>query len=484
MVELRSVCDGPALSSYAVQDKRQEAELDPALLIEEELFGIDDPCMVCGSLSDTLETQYCDGCDKACHVFCAGLDECPDVWYCDACLQDLDVHRALQERRGARSARAPRGQQSRQTRRPARTAAWARVWRSVWDRLNLDLDFPFDDDASSGHPTGAQRRDFQAWQDRLQVASRQGGLNRFRDTAATLLEQPARHAPESQDELRAWNQFDKAREIHNPRPSNRRKRKSTTNSPASPQDGADTSERKLKRPRTRRNHMAADLNNQAESSSHALQRGGEGPSFLTSLLQEVEKQPAPADPVSTDAEDLTDGQQSPLLSSPALSPMPSNHASPRGASVTPPPLTLPRPSSTTPLTSIVRPMLSPITSVSFSPFSPADQGNELRRGRPRVQQSSPTSRGHSPSSPSRNLSYSTKSEIQRMVKTALGSRYRNSEITKDQYTDINRDISRMLYDRVGDAEGLADGKEREKWQKLASDEVEKAVDAIRLQSQI
>lgn len=65
-----------------------------------------------------------------------------------------------------------------------------------------------------------------------------------------------------------------------------------------------------------------------------------------------------------------------------------------------------------------------------------------------------------------------------MVKAALGSRYRDKDITKDEYTDINRDVSRMLYDQVGDAEGLADQAERERWQKIATDEVERAVRSL------
>jgi len=76
------------------------------------------------------------------------------------------------------------------------------------------------------------------------------------------------------------------------------------------------------------------------------------------------------------------------------------------------------------------------------------------------------------------MSYSTKSEIQRMVKNALAPRYRSKEVTKDEYTDINRDVSRMLYDRVGDAEGLADQAERDKWQQLAVDAVERAVSGL------
>lgn len=66
-----------------------------------------------------------------------------------------------------------------------------------------------------------------------------------------------------------------------------------------------------------------------------------------------------------------------------------------------------------------------------------------------------------------------------MVKTALGPRYRNGEVTKDQYTDINRDVSRKLYDMVGDASALADQTERVRWQAAADDEVKKAITALK-----
>lgn len=65
-----------------------------------------------------------------------------------------------------------------------------------------------------------------------------------------------------------------------------------------------------------------------------------------------------------------------------------------------------------------------------------------------------------------------------MVKLSLGPRYRDKEITKDQYTDINRDVSRKLYDLVGDASALTNSEERERWQNVASEEVQKAVDAL------
>lgn len=66
-----------------------------------------------------------------------------------------------------------------------------------------------------------------------------------------------------------------------------------------------------------------------------------------------------------------------------------------------------------------------------------------------------------------------------MVKNALGSRYREKEITKDQYTDINRDVSRLLYEQIDDASDLADYDSRNRLQKLATDEVQKMVEALK-----
>lgn len=71
-----------------------------------------------------------------------------------------------------------------------------------------------------------------------------------------------------------------------------------------------------------------------------------------------------------------------------------------------------------------------------------------------------------------------------MVTVALKPRYLKKEVTKDEYTNINRDVSRLLYDKVGTsgAAALADHETREKWQKLAESEVEAAVKALRSSS--
>ncbi|KAI6952364.1 hypothetical protein KC329_g19235, partial [Hortaea werneckii] len=65
MVQLSRAMGAPVVESYAVQDKTQEAELDPTMIIEDELFAVEtwEPCMICETADDTHETMYCDGCD-------------------------------------------------------------------------------------------------------------------------------------------------------------------------------------------------------------------------------------------------------------------------------------------------------------------------------------------------------------------------------------------------------------------------------------
>ncbi len=73
---------------------------------------------------------------------------------------------------------------------------------------------------------------------------------------------------------------------------------------------------------------------------------------------------------------------------------------------------------------------------------------------------------------------STKTDLQKMVSTALKPHYQNNSVNKDQYTDINRNVSHMLYDRYVGSHDL-DGDCREGWEKLASDEVAKAVKELK-----
>lgn len=64
-----------------------------------------------------------------------------------------------------------------------------------------------------------------------------------------------------------------------------------------------------------------------------------------------------------------------------------------------------------------------------------------------------------------------------MVGTALKPHYRAKTISKDQYTEINRTISRMFYDRVGSKESL-DPEPRDDLEHAAKMEVQKAIDGL------
>lgn len=482
------------------------------------------PCPICGEDDNEDHLLSCDGCSVEFHSYCVDLDEIPvGHWFCETC----DTQRAIESVCPTRPTLRPhntadrrtRGQR-RRARNQASSSSWARVWQSVWDRLNIDLDFPFDESSNVSRTNRAQRglshhRDSQQWELRFQVAERQGATNRFRDTASRLLdlrtarERPDRPESESTEEIRAWNALDKANEIQRD-PSSKRKRKSPTTSPRNA-DTTSEPQRPLKRPRTRR---ALDL---AESSSDApaeapaagrhipgpsnLQRPevqhvappGNGPSFLQSLLKEVESSAAPDETKGQTRPLLlpTTGHSSPHVSSPGASPTTSNYASPRALSTTPPPYSSTRPGSPFSLTSKVEPIFPlPEFSPARSPSEPSlthrplpesrQTVKDVRQSRSRNQiapgSSSPRSEDTSPSRI--NMPLSAKLDVQKMVSAALKPHYKSNAVSKDQYTDINRNISRMLYDMVGDT-GNINGDARETWERLASDEVAKAVESLK-----
>lgn len=486
MVELCKYLQGPAVSSYAVQDKSQEPEIDPTMIVEDELFAVDtwEPCTVCGTTDDTVETMYCDRCEALVHVFCAGFDQSPEHWYCQNCLDDMEGGASSRRRSQRRAPNVPpRGRRNDNT-------LWARIWQEVSRRVDLDLDFPFDDEPPVDQRTPEQRREFQRWQRRFEVANQQGATSRLRNMANPRM-RSGNNAPEpvnaeSQEEIRAWNAFDKARESMDAPQNLRRRKRRRTDSPASPAEPETADRPQQKRPRLRRPPGAAPQPAPAESSNAAGQRGSEeGPTFLSSLLREVESKPMSAS--SPGASDFQNGQMSPRDSSPEMSPISSGAATPRDGSPSPAPSHQPL---SPPLSATQMPLPSPVDA-TFSPFSPtgASGDDPIRkrlhhRGRQRSgPQSPPGSDVNLPldrassSSPSRGLSYSAKEEIQRMVKAALKPHYRRKSISKDEYTDINRDVSRKLYDMVGDASALSDQRERERFQEAADDEVEKAINA-------
>ncbi|KAF1964171.1 hypothetical protein BU23DRAFT_71465 [Bimuria novae-zelandiae CBS 107.79] len=526
MVELSARIGGTLINSYAVQDKQQIADIDPTMIVEEDYFYEDevDPdscCMVCDDMGDPSQLMECHSCGNYCHVFCAGLDEMPGrgPWYCQHCLENPAMLRAAGRRptlRGPSIYANPNSRAGRTRRRSHAPDEWVGVWQSVWDRLHFDIEFPFADDDQSESRSMIERRENDEWEQRFELARQMGAGSRLRAAANTITthrQRPVNRAlhreapqtpkspkdPESQEELRAWNAFDKAREQIaegvQQRPasvssnSRGRKRKSATSSPAEPDAPEPQPERKLKRPRTRLNLNTAESSATAAArrrtiASHAsppaaTNSGGDdsiAPGYLQSLLQEVE-----VDRFAQDREIaaprpkrvIVERACSPQNSSPGLSPI---YPTPHGMS-TPPPLNISRTDSPTQRDQ----QLSP----TYSPYSPAnDDARQSRKKHAQRQQSQglnspPRSKDSSPNRPS-TLSYSTKRELQLMVTAVLQPLYAKKEISKDEYTDINRDVSHLLYDRVAEAgaDALASQETREKWQKMASNEVDNSVKAL------
>lgn len=443
-------------------------------------------------------------------------------WFCEDCATQRAIegvsptdmaqrsHNAADRRTRAQRRQVGNGNQ-------AWSSGWARIWQSVWDRLNIDLDFPFDDSSNHSRPSRTRRRlphrdQFQQWERRLQVAERQGGAHRFRDAAPLLLDRrtarrrPDTPEPESTEEIRAWNALDKAKEIQRDPAANKRKRKSATSSPCD-NDPSPQPQRPLKRPTTRRTLDLSGCSSDTSSetslwrraatgpvNSHRSQRpdlslmapSATGPSFLQSLLKEVESSTAPDEAKGQVGLSFfpNTGHSSPQVSSPGASPSASNHASPRALSTTPPPYSTTRPQSPFLLTSKIEPIFAP---PDFSPTrSPPEPflGQrtilESRQARSRNQISPRSSPPRSEeTSPNRiNMSLSAKSDVQKMVSAALKPHYQANAVSKDQYTDINRNVSRMLYDKVGDTMNIR-GDSRESWERLASIEVTKAVESLK-----
>ena len=544
---------GDIISTYAVEDRSQVAEFDPSMFLE-EVDEVDDtePCQFCQEDDNEDVLMYCDHCNKLYHSYCVGLQEVPvGHWFCDNCRAQRDTNpRHPCPPRGAHNRQRPphrrtRGQQRRfRSQDQATDASWTRVWQSVWDRINLDLDFPDDEEAAATairrhrQRNDTNRREHEAWQIRRRIAEMQGGGDsRFRDTEASLLDHQhasalqtarsqaprTRHHPgtpeqETAEDRLAWEAFDQARQEElkpeqSPRP-NRRKRNSVTNSPSEPQthDG----ERVAKRIRTVRGHDAEVSDVAGSQRQRPLvprrlspsarpiiaENNASGPSFLQSLLKEVEDSTAPNDfrggfyrQSPLNAPSPVSEHLSPRPVSPGLSPSSSNHSSPRAMSATPPP-SYSRPNSPTGLSSSIQPIFS---SLDFSPTrsSPEPPGTLINgrlsrlpagvdfAARPTHHSSPPPSRPRSSdSSPTRQrLSFNAKSDVQRMVGSALKPYYQKKTISKEEYTTINRDISRKLYDQIGDFEALGiEG--RAKWEKVAGDEVGRAVATLQSSSSV
>jgi hypothetical protein len=511
-------------------------------------------CQVCEEDDNEDVLMYCDGCQKLWHTYCVGLQEVPyGHWFCDHCRAQRESNpRAFQSQGSTRAGHRPsnrrtRGQQRRhRSQHQVNDSSWTQVWQSVWDRIHLDLDFPYDDEESAAtymrrhrQRNEANRREQYAWQRRMEVAELHGAGGRFRETESTLLDhrpghslpprsptrQPEAATEESTEELIAWHAYDQAIAADSStQVSRKKKRKSATASPGET-DGA-PSDRPVKRARSNRPQAPAEATSSSTASMSRRQpsprpsppprrpqqtNSTSGPSFLQSLLKEVEdsSMPNPAGrlyrPSPVTGQSPGTEQHSPQPSSPALSPLPSNHSSPRAMSATPPPPhSHNRPNSPTGLSSSIQPVY-PVNEGHPLQALPEPQQNHSetrapimngvkprvpvklaqptpigRVPRPLQHTSPPPSRPRSnEASPTRaNLSFNAKSDVQKMVSAALKPFYNEQIISKDEYTNVNRDTCHKLYDKIGDFEALdVEGKAR--WEKVAGEEVMKAVGALK-----
>jgi hypothetical protein len=63
------------------------------------------------------------------------------------------------------------------------------------------------------------------------------------------------------------------------------------------------------------------------------------------------------------------------------------------------------------------------------------------------------------------------------VRSALKPHWRAKELTSEQYENINRDVSRKLYEEVRDPSTMDDDKRT--WEKIALQEVTRAVQELK-----
>lgn len=529
LVHVLDKVGGNFLSEYEVEDKKQVAEFDPSAWIEDEEDEEEEarPCPVCGESDQPDVLLLCDSCDAPYHTHCIGLHSVPSGnWFCMECTHDGAYERAAALHPQSPSRRsaiplAPRTQASvRRNRQRLRTDHWYGAWSLFSSRIHdvagLDLDFSDDDyDQSMTDYRDLQRRAEQdlrrhrQWQRRFDIAGAQGAGAIFRASAPTRLRDPTPQPPvETVEETRAWGAFERAKKMETSSPrNNKRKSRSVTGSPTENQEPQEP-ERKLKRPRTRRvidNAEAPTAPASMASSSRTLNgharvgsptsrilNGTNGePSFLSNLLKEVEMASTSDDDRSAFSATTVSGPNranSPSLdySSPAASPTSSaSYHTPRALSLTPPPNRGKRSSSPLSLTSRVEPIFPP---ADYSPNrSPPENRLEhnrpdmtnstLRQPRPRRRQPTVLPRSEEASPVRASMSIEAKEGINKIVKNALAPHWRSAEITKEQYSDINRDVSRKLYEIVADR-NIDDERQKLTWEKIATAEVATAVKSL------
>lgn len=375
---------------------------------------------------------------------------------------------------------------------------------------------------------------------RREVAAAQtdGGPNAFDQQLAWMTPTsrprtfPHSQQPISEEERSAWRMFDIAEGIEkSPRKRSRRSSRELTRSPVS-----EIEKPSRKRPRTRRDSQLLDKNGESLNSA-LVAPGTEDPgnagstasgSYLGSILESIAKSAETTlpDPPPTGLWGIDLSKMRPL------SPEPSNAASPRSRPISPvgtspfsptsPPRSRPHspvqmgqisfpPSSPTRRTPIVsyiqsapaRPwelsLSSPPISRANSPIQQQQQRHHSYSLSDREEPGSDDNRGGASSSSDTDsrsnkkerhhrqwqqgegshssITAQDKADIAEIVRSVLKPLY-PEKLSKDDFTEINKSVSRKLYQLVEADKGYDVATEKEKWTKVAEEEVINAVECL------
>jgi len=467
---------GVQIGEYDVEDRVQRPDNEQTFF-EEDLFDEATQCLLCNEATHEEVMLLCDGCDGPFHTFCCELEEVPSgTWYCPFCLNletepstsaEGTAGRRGRSRAGGSNQRSSRNSETRRARPRRRTQRnisaagrirntndghgnWARVWQDVWSHLNRDID------RVQGEQD-AEAAALREWSRRAEIAQAQGdGYSGFTAAAPSIIgirwsrprERVPVDSPASPEAIAAWGAFDEFRrqEARSEQSTSRKRRTSKVSTP-SPKATQETiePERKHKRPRTRPSstfvHPPTRDPSTVSGPSISLANSEQRTSVFGSWLSKLDG----AGTLDASGLEKSDHGSPPLVASPApratsTSTSPKAHAALPFILPSSPPWSRPH----SPVTASTPPdcrRYSLPASDSAGPSSPIQPTHPHRLISP---ENSPR-----PSSTHLNLSMKSKEEIQAMVRAALRPHYKAKKVNTEQYTEINKAVSRHLYQVVG-----------------------------------
>ncbi|KAF8466613.1 hypothetical protein BDZ91DRAFT_848752 [Kalaharituber pfeilii] len=484
-VKLSNTLTGMPIGEYDVEDRIQRPDTDQNFVGMELFDEMEEPtlpCLLCNEPDHEEVMLLCDGCDGPFHTYCCGLNDIPQgVWYCPLCLsleneptssEAASGHRGRSRAGGSnqRSSRHSENRRARPRRRRQRNdsaasrirrpddahGGWTRVWQEVWSHLNSDLDRVEDEQV-------AEEAHLREWTRRAEIAQAQGdGYSGFRAAAPSIVgfqwsrprERIPVDTPTSPEAIAAWSAFDELKRLEGKvEQSNSRKRtnsKTATASPKSSQEAPQV-ERKLKRPRTKPSSNFTNLlrrdsapagysgpSTPTTSATNSEQRTSVFGSWISKLDCAVAEKHDHSNP-SLQHTTPRVASNSPTQESPRL------HVSMPTFPPSSPPWSRPHSplTATSPANYMLSPSVSPRDPVppAAGPSSPVQFSSSHRPLSPELSPStSPTRPFH--------LSVKSKEEIQAVVRAALRPHYHARKVNTEQYTEINQNVSRHLYEVV------------------------------------